>query len=202
MSEHGWRAVNDRACFETRLPALLSTNGSPLLPQHLSARPEEARSAVSKDIARAEQSLSRRGLLRIALFASVAAALGEWWGRRVAPAAVPRAAFPIAGSATLAVGQALDFQVPDSPIAALLVRLPDDRFVAFDRRCPHLGCPVVWSAARAELACPCHTARFDARSGAVLSGPPPRGLRRLPIARRDGSVWVLSDNNETEGSEG
>ena len=59
---------------------------------------------------------------------------------------------------------------------ALAVRLDADTVVAFDRRCPHLGCPVRWSAERGRFECPCHHAAFDARTGAVLFGPPTRGL--------------------------
>ena len=59
---------------------------------------------------------------------------------------------------------------------ALAVRLDDATVVAFDRRCPHLGCPVRWVGERGRFECPCHHAAFDARTGAVLFGPPTRGL--------------------------
>ena len=64
---------------------------------------------------------------------------------------------------------------------ALVVRVSSDAIVAFDRRCPHLGCPVLWSAARSRFECPCHRAAFDARTGAVLFGPPRRGLTPMEI---------------------
>jgi Rieske Fe-S protein len=59
---------------------------------------------------------------------------------------------------------------------ALVVKLTAGEVVAFDRRCPHLGCPVVWAATRERFECPCHRAAFDARTGRVLFGPPRHGL--------------------------
>jgi Rieske Fe-S protein len=61
------------------------------------------------------------------------------------------------------------------------VRLDDGSLVAYDRRCPHLGCPVLWSAESARFECPCHHATFDARTGSVLFGPPRRGLAPAKI---------------------
>jgi Rieske Fe-S protein len=80
----------------------------------------------------------------------------------------------------LAVGEARALAMPEG-IQVLAVRLDADTVVAFDRRCPHLGCPVVWAAARARFECPCHRAAFDARTGQVLFGPPRRGLGRVEI---------------------
>jgi Rieske Fe-S protein len=70
-----------------------------------------------------------------------------------------------------------------SPVggAAFLVRLADREFVAFDRACTHAGCQVDVAADRRSFHCPCHDGRFDARTGAVLGGPPPRPLNRIPI---------------------
>ena len=59
----------------------------------------------------------------------------------------------------------------------------DDATIAFDRRCPHLGCPVLWSAERTRFECPCHHAAFDARTGEVLFGPPRRGLAPAIVRR-------------------
>src|SRR4051812_43899862 len=50
---------------------------------------------------------------------------------------------------------------------AWAVRVVAAEPVAFDRRCPHLGCPVLWAAERGRFECPCHHAAFDARTGEV-----------------------------------
>lgn len=65
--------------------------------------------------------------------------------------------------------------------------------VALSSRCTHLGCQVVARGEDAEspLYCPCHDATFAA-TGEVLSGPPRRGLDRLPIeVGDDGSVEMV-----------
>ena len=38
--------------------------------------------------------------------------------------------------------------------------------------------------------CPCHRGMFDAKTGAVLSGPPPRALDPLPVRVVEGAVQV------------
>jgi len=55
--------------------------------------------------------------------------------------------------------------------------------------CPHLGCIVPWEAAQERFVCPCHGGQF-AKDGERLSGPPPRGLDRLPIKVDDGILSV------------
>ncbi|MBY0280097.1 Rieske (2Fe-2S) protein, partial [Candidatus Binatia bacterium] len=86
------------------------------------------------------------------------------------------------GADALAPGEARTLTAADGR-EALLVRVDAHETVAFDRRCPHLGCPVLWSADRARFECPCHHAAFDARTGQVLFGPPRRGL--TPATVRD-----------------
>jgi cytochrome b6-f complex iron-sulfur subunit len=61
-------------------------------------------------------------------------------------------------------------------------------FAAYDLTCTHLGCTVSVNAQ--GFACPCHGSRFDV-SGAVVSGPAPRPLRRLELTRRDGRLLVV-----------
>jgi menaquinol-cytochrome c reductase iron-sulfur subunit len=53
------------------------------------------------------------------------------------------------------------------------------RFIVYDSRCTHLGCTYTWLKDAGVFQCPCHIGRFDPRSGAVVSGPPPRPLARL-----------------------
>jgi len=55
--------------------------------------------------------------------------------------------------------------------------------------CPHLGCTVPWNAAEKQFVCPCHKGFFRP-DGALISGPPPRGLDPLPTKFEDGQLWV------------
>ena len=121
-----------------------------------------------------EHRLDRRRFLCAAGSAAVLAIGGEWAARRATSAGEPPLEIALDGDA-LAPGEARTLSSADGR-EALLVRVDEHETVAFDRRCPHLGCPVLWSAERARFECPCHHAAFDARTGAVLFGPPRRGL--------------------------
>jgi cytochrome b6-f complex iron-sulfur subunit len=55
--------------------------------------------------------------------------------------------------------------------------------------CSHLGCLVTWNSQKREFLCPCHGGRY-AMTGAVIGGPPPAPLRRLPFEIRDGKLYV------------
>jgi Rieske Fe-S protein len=129
--------------------------------------------------AAAERALDRRRFLCAAGAATALVLAGEWVAHRASPATPPeRVVVPNAGA--LAVGEARAFDTP-AGVQALAVRLDATTVVAFERRCPHLGCPVVWSAARGRFECPCHHAVFEARTGRVVAGPPPCGLTPLAL---------------------
>lgn len=135
------------------------------------SEPEETFPVSAAD----EQRLDRRRFLCAAGTAAALAIGGEWAARRAARSGEPPLEVTHPGGAPLAPGEARTLTAVDGR-EALLVRVADDATVAFDRRCPHLGCPVLWSAERGRFECPCHHAAFDARTGAVLFGPPRRGL--------------------------
>ena len=75
---------------------------------------------------------------------------------------------------------------------ALLLRLPAGGIVAYSAICQHAGCVVSgWLAAERLLLCPCHGSRYDpARLGAVVAGPAPLPLPRLPVRATDGVIEV------------
>jgi nitrite reductase/ring-hydroxylating ferredoxin subunit len=88
-------------------------------------------------------------------------------------------------------GRAIPVRLDEAGREALVVRNGATSVVAFDRRCPHRGCAVVWSVALWRFECPCHRASFDARSGAVLEGPPGAGLEPLHLQRRHDGIWLI-----------
>jgi menaquinol-cytochrome c reductase iron-sulfur subunit len=53
--------------------------------------------------------------------------------------------------------------------------------------CSHLGCGVSWDRGRNAFLCPCHGGVYGP-DGAVVAGPPPRPLTRLPIVVDGGRV--------------
>jgi Rieske Fe-S protein len=98
----------------------------------------------------------------------------------------------------LAPGEAKVFGYPEPGEPCLLIRLEADRVVAFAQRCTHLACPVLYRAEDRRLHCPCHEGFFDAESGAVLAGPPPRPLPQVVLERRGQELWAVGMRVLTE----
>jgi nitrite reductase/ring-hydroxylating ferredoxin subunit len=122
-----------------------------------------------------------------ASFAATAALAGH-------AALTPRGPLPekrIGGVGDLEVGGARVFHYPTESDPCVLVRLEPARFVAFSQRCTHLGCPVLYRHATRQLHCPCHEGFFDAATGAVISGPPPRPLPAVRIDVRGDELWAV-----------
>lgn len=86
------------------------------------------------------------------------------------------------------VSGALAFSEPASGQPAYLVRATEDTFVAFSRVCTHAGCSVNWARDTRQFVCPCHAARFDGRTGSVISGPAPRPLSKIAVRSDNGAI--------------
>lgn len=84
-------------------------------------------------------------------------------------------------------GEANFFQFAGS--AAVLVRHPGGVLVALSAVCTHMGCIVQWQKDKQEFLCPCHGGRYTA-DGAVISGPPPKPLPKLPFTVANGIITV------------
>ena len=61
---------------------------------------------------------------------------------------------------------------------------------AFSAICTHLGCVVEWNKGKGVIQSPCHDGRFNPLTGAVVSGPPPRGLPPYELSIKDGKIFV------------
>lgn len=85
-----------------------------------------------------------------------------------------------------------DAWVESRSLQSVWVRSEDgETFTVFDSRCTHLGCPYGYDKDAKVFLCPCHLGRFDAKTGEVLGGPPPRPLKQLPSKVEDGDLYVL-----------
>ena len=62
-------------------------------------------------------------------------------------------------------------------------------YTVLDGTCTHLGCIVQWQGGDNNYQCPCHQAVFT-REGKVVSGPPPRPLRKLDAKMQDGILMA------------
>jgi Rieske Fe-S protein len=100
------------------------------------------------------------------------------------------AAAPIDGAASLGLNSALNFNYPTEKDSAILIRTENGEFHAYGQKCTHLACPVYYERQHKRLECPCHEGAFDAATGKVLYGPPPRPLDVIEIEMRDGEVWA------------
>ena len=98
----------------------------------------------------------------------------------------------IEGAQGLAPGTSLSFRYPTESDSAILVRSLDGSYHAFGQKCTHLSCPVYFDRGHQRLECPCHEGAFDAQTGNVLYGPPPRPLDTLMLeVRGNGEVWAI-----------
>ena len=97
----------------------------------------------------------------------------------------------IEGAETLAPNSSLNFNYPTEKDSAILVRTANGAYHAYGQKCTHLSCPVYYSRDHQRLECPCHEGAFDATTGNVLYGPPPRALDTIKVESRDGQVWAV-----------
>jgi Rieske Fe-S protein len=137
--------------------------------------------------------VTRREFTKFLGLTSVAFLLGTLAtaGRTLAKRMMGRnaASFAIADVGELPVGGYKLFRYEkDDP--GILLRLSEDKFVAFDQRCTHLSCPVIFDAGARQLVCPCHAGYFSAEDGRPLAGPPKRALAQLEVTTQDAQVWV------------
>jgi Rieske Fe-S protein len=96
----------------------------------------------------------------------------------------------IAAASDLQTNSAVSYTNAETGQAEVLVRLPDEEFVAYSAVCTHQGCTVAYQRQTQRLACPCHGGVFDPAKGAeVVTGPPPRPLPEVEIEVRDGRVF-------------
>ena len=63
-------------------------------------------------------------------------------------------------------------------------------FTAFSGVCTHLGCSYGFDEAKKVYHCPCHHGLFEMKTGAVVGGPPPRGLDTLPVKVENGELHI------------
>ncbi|MFD9500416.1 ubiquinol-cytochrome c reductase iron-sulfur subunit [Streptomyces sp. NPDC060035] len=102
-------------------------------------------------------------------------------------------------------GQSIAFRYPEDEDRAVAVRLDDGTLVGYSAICTHLACAVIWRNDRGtegELYCPCHEGVFDARTGEVTAGPPPRGLPKVALTEQtDGSIWAVGTTRSGESIE-
>jgi succinate dehydrogenase / fumarate reductase iron-sulfur subunit len=147
------------------------------------------------------EAIDRRSWITGSLGAAAAAVLGAIGIGAFAGPASSRAKprwIPVAALAALREGNVttvpVRYEVQSGPYvehvaAPVMVSRVGDEIVCFNASCPHLGCTVSWDASSSRFRCACHGGTFD-RDGAVVAGPPPRGLDRYRFKIDSGRLWV------------
>lgn len=133
-----------------------------------------------------ERYVNRRQFAKFLVLTSLGMFVGNlwilarsWWHPE--PEHAVQSLGPAAG---VPVGGVKLFTYPGPQDPCILVRLAEDRFVAYSQKCTHLSCAVYYSGEARRLECPCHEGYFSVEDGSVLQGPPPRPLPRVVVERR------------------
>jgi thiosulfate dehydrogenase [quinone] large subunit len=83
------------------------------------------------------------------------------------------------------------FTIPTSGDPGIIFNEGSEKFIGYDTVCPHMGCTVAYSPSAKLLVCPCHNSEFLVSTGAVISGPAPRGLLKLDVVEEpDGNLYL------------
>lgn len=110
------------------------------------------------------------------------------------------------GGAPVDVGKVEEFGAGTGVVVSvnakpvLVVNTKAGGLKAFSAICTHLGCVASWDDKKGVIHCPCHDGIFNAATGEVVSGPPPRGLSAYELAVKDGKVLIGKPLGQIYGS--
>ena len=99
------------------------------------------------------------------------------------------------------VGGTFPFQLEGTKMPFILIRPEENEWYAYEQKCTHLSCAVFYAPKEGKIQCPCHNGWFDARTGAVLQGPPPRPLPQLAVVLKGDQVFGAEPESKTEQDE-
>ncbi len=88
----------------------------------------------------------------------------------------------------LPAGSVLMFKFGAAP--AMLIHHNDNTWVALTAVCTHLGCTVQYEPQMSRIHCACHGGVYDPRTGANVSGPPPKPLKLFKVTVNNTGVEV------------
>ena len=96
------------------------------------------------------------------------------------------------------VGGTRAFVIEGSTIPYILIHLESREFKAYEQKCTHLSCSVFYKPGTDIIYCPCHNGSFDAKTGEVLAGPPPRALPNLEVFLKGNDIFVKASSSEAQ----
>jgi len=156
--------------------------------------PEKSAAEVDFPIERVEaEHVSRREFTKFLCLVSGGMAVGSGWvavkDRLFPPYRIQGEAF-VCNTWEVPPGSTHSFAVPGSKTPFMLIHLNDGSWRAYEQKCTHLSCAVFYQPHTDKIQCPCHNGWFDARSGSVLQGPPPRPLPHLEVVIKGEEIYV------------
>ena len=140
----------------------------------------------------ADDALARREFTKFLILTSGAFVVGQGW---IGLMSLVRQDEPLPEKRLVAVrdmppNSVFEFRYPTDDDPCLLIRLADDRLVAYGQQCSHLACAVIPEPERSQLRCPCHNGYFEINEGRPIAGPPRRPLPRIQLEVRDGIIYA------------
>jgi nitrite reductase/ring-hydroxylating ferredoxin subunit len=147
-----------------------------------------------------DEYIARRDFSKFLVLTSLAFAVGQFWIVAQSILRRRKSTLPVREVArvdAVPVGGSLLFDYPAAHDPCILVRIEDNRFVAYDQKCTHLSCPVLPQMEAGRFHCPCHEGSFDLATGRPLAGPPRRPLTRIKLEVRDGRIYAAGLDERT-----
>ncbi len=105
------------------------------------------------------------------------------------PSGLPAGAVRLGAASQLPVGQGATYRDPGDGQPDIVIRQANGTLVAHSAICTHAGCEVGYQGG--QIVCPCHGSVFDARTGAVITGPAVTGLPPRKVIQHAGEIYAL-----------
>jgi thiosulfate dehydrogenase [quinone] large subunit len=102
---------------------------------------------------------------------------------------LPAGAVRLGPASQLPVGQGATYRDPGNGQPDIVIRQANGTLVAHSAVCTHAGCEVGYQGG--QIVCPCHGSVFDAKTGAVITGPAVTGLPPRKVIQRAGQIYAL-----------
>lgn len=142
---------------------------------------------------RSETFVARRGLLKWSFAGTAGLLLASLFPFRRSASAVAPQPFRACSLEELEPGTSLVLRDPVEGNPCIVIRDPKGEVRAYDQRCSHLMCPVLYNAEKNRIDCPCHRGAFKVGDGTPIHGPTRKPLRAYAVTVAGKNVTLLRD---------
>ena len=106
------------------------------------------------------------------------------------PVVIKKIEIPVAKSSEVPVNSTKSFKANNhfGYETTYIIARNSEGLIAMNATCTHNGCTV--AIATEGLLCPCHSALFDPKNGALLRGPASYPLDRVVVREADGVIYI------------